>query len=175
MPLHLERVSAGDLITARSFNVLLDTLDALDARLTQIEGQDDGPVITERVPIITMGPPGLNTIAFTPPGDPNGRAIAADRTGTVNVKVETGQAGSYRYEATVDNGTAFTVRDVTPGNAPQAPPFVQDVAIEVYATLGGGVAPNGTLTVTAYRLRADGSDGVHGSSGFPIRNRGIVI
>jgi hypothetical protein len=50
MPLNLERVSPGDLITARSFNVLLDTLDSLDARLAQVEGRGGEPVITERIP-----------------------------------------------------------------------------------------------------------------------------
>jgi hypothetical protein len=50
MPLNLDRVSPGDLITARSFNVLLDTLDSLDARLAQVEGRGGEPVITERIP-----------------------------------------------------------------------------------------------------------------------------
>jgi len=177
MSLNLERVSPGDLITARFFNALLDTLDALDARLTQVEDRGGEPVTIEPIPVIKMDVPGQNTIAFPPPGDANGRAITADRTGTVNVKVETGQAGEYRYEASVDNPTSFNVRGVKPKGPQQgAPLFVQDLAIDVYATAGGwALAASGTLTVRAYRLRADGSISAVGVAQFPILNRGIVL
>jgi hypothetical protein len=43
MTLKLERVNPGDLITARYVNVLVETLEALDARLVKVEGGGLGP------------------------------------------------------------------------------------------------------------------------------------